>query len=72
MNGQINIPDKLYEDEVVCYLASRYHTTAKKIVQCFLVQEDFIHNPEEDSGLFRLEDNEMEIMRGLTTHEGHS
>jgi len=71
MNRQINIPDKLYEDEVVCYLASRYHTTTKKIVQCFLVQEDFIPNPEENSGLFRLEDNEMEIMRGLT-YEGLS
>jgi len=66
MNRQINISDKLYEDEVVCYFASRYHTTTKKIVQCFLVQEDFIPNPEEDFGLFRLEDNEMEIMRGLT------
>jgi len=71
MNRQINISDKLYEDEVVCYLASRYHTTTKKIVQCFLVQDDFIPNQEEDSGLLRLEDNEMEIMRGLT-YEGIS
>lgn len=66
MNRRINISDELYENEVVCYLAHRYHTTPKKIVQCFLVQDYFIPAPEDDSAIFHLEDNEMEIMRGLT------
>ena len=66
MNKRIDIPSELYEDEVVCFLADRYHTTARKVVQCFLAQTGC--TPDEDISLsdFRLEDNEMEIVRGLT------
>lgn len=65
MSKQIDIPTELYDDEVVCFLADRYHTTPKRVVQCFLVQ-DSIAEPEEDSTFFHLEDNEMEILRELT------
>ena len=50
MNKRIDIPSELYEDEVVCFLAETGCT------------------PDEEITLsdFRLEDNEMEILRGLT------
>lgn len=35
MNKRIDIPSELYEDEVVCFLADRYHTTARKIGRHF-------------------------------------
>lgn len=65
MSKQIDIPTELYDDEVVCFLADRYHTTPKRVVQCFLVQ-DGMAEPEENPITFHLEDNEMEILRELT------
>lgn len=29
MNERIDIPAELYEDEVVCFFADRYHTSGK-------------------------------------------
>lgn len=66
MNKQTDIPTELYDDEVVCFLADRYHITPKKVVQCFLVQDGIVTESNEDIDLFQLEDNEMEILRGLT------
>lgn len=70
MNERIDIPAELYEDEVVCFLADRYHTSAENIVKCFLIQDSI--SPRQENGLanFRLEENEMEIMRGLI-YGGH-
>ncbi|MCB6970570.1 MULTISPECIES: hypothetical protein [Butyricimonas] len=66
MNKRIDIPAELYESEVVCFLANRYHTTPKKVVQCFLVQDGLVTEIDEDFATFHLEDNELEILRGLT------
>lgn len=66
MNKRIDIPSELYEDEVVCFLADRYHTTPRKVVQCFLAQTGCTPDEEITLSDFRLEDNEMEILRGLT------
>lgn len=66
MNKRIDIPSELYEDEVVCFLADRYDVTPKEVVQCFLMQDGFVSEPENTPAIFRLEDNEMEIMRELT------
>lgn len=65
MNERIDIPAELYEDEVVCFIADRYHTTPKKVVHCFLVQGRFVSGQEDITAIFRLEDNEMEILREL-------
>lgn len=71
MNERIDIPAELYEDEVVCFIADRYHTSAENVVKCFLVQ-DGIYPEQENAPIdFRLEDNEIEIMRGLM-NGGHS
>ena len=71
MNEQIDIPAKLYEDEVVRYFADRYHTSTENVGRCFLVQDGIYPEQENESITFRLEENEMEIMRGLIG-EGHS
>lgn len=39
MERQMHIPTELYEDEVVSFLADRYHSTPDEIVQCFLAQD---------------------------------
>lgn len=71
MNERIDIPAELYEDEVVCFFADRYHTSTENVVRCFLVQDGIYPEQENESITFRLEENEMEIMRGLIG-EGHS
>ncbi len=71
MNERMDIPAELYEDEVVRFFADRYHTSAENVVRCFLVQDGICPEQENESMTFRLEDNEMEIMRGLT-FGGHS
>ena len=58
MNKRIDIPSE--------FLADRYHTTARKVVQCFLAQTGCTPDEEITLSDFRLEDNEMEILRGLT------
>lgn len=62
---QIGIPVELYDDEAVCYIAGRYHTETRKVLQRFFVQEGIISEAEADDGAFSLEANEMEILRGL-------
>ncbi len=71
MNKQMNIPEALYDDEVVCFIADRYHTTPQKVILCFLTQDGIISDSEEKLVTFHLENNEMEILRGLT-HNSHS
>lgn len=66
MNKRIDIPADWYEDEVVSFIADRYHTAPQKVVRCFLVQDGIIAEQEEESVTFRLENNELEILRGLT------
>lgn len=65
MNEQIDIPAELYEDEVVYFFADRYHTSTENIVRCFLVQDGICPKQENEPMTLRLEDNEMEIIRGL-------
>ncbi len=66
MEKKNDIPEKLYADEAVCFIARRYHVTPQEAVRGFLVQRGiaFNANGNEISG-FRLEDNELEIMKGL-------
>lgn len=61
----IDIPKELCDDEIVIFLADRYRTSPVNIVQWFLVQ-DGAFPPEAGNGrLLRLEENEMEMLRGL-------
>lgn len=71
MNKRIDIPAALYDDEVVCFIADRYHTTPQKVIQCFLVQDGVISVSEVKKMTFHLENNEMEILRELT-HSSYS
>lgn len=65
MNMPIDIPHELYEDEIVTFLADRYRTSADNIVDWFLVQDGLIDDPDSKNRLLRLEENEMEMLRGL-------
>ena len=65
MDMPIDIPHELYEDEIVTFLADRYRTSADNIVDWFLVQDGLIDDPDSKNRLLRLEENEMEMLRGL-------
>lgn len=63
----MEFPERLYRDEAVCFIAGRYHVLPCEVIRLFQEQtgigiqtEDKTENPE-----IRLEDNEIEILRGL-------
>lgn len=62
MKCETNIPTELYEDDAVCYIASRYHVNPQEAVRGFLIQSGTVHGEISD---FRLENNEIEILKGL-------
>ena len=76
MNRLPDIPTNIYEDEIIDFLAERYHCTPKEIIQCFLAQNGMAQNGMAQNGMaqntdektnsFILDENEMEILRGLT------
>lgn len=63
MNRIPAIPEEIYQDEVVLFLADRYHTTPRKVLRRFLEQNG--HAPEANTGVFQLEENEMAILRDM-------
>ena len=63
MNRRTDIPEEIYQDGVVLFLADRYHTTPRKVLQRFLEQNG--HAPETETEPFRLEENEMAILREM-------
>lgn len=65
MERLTDIPTELYEDEVVGFLADRYHSTPNEIVRHLLVQDGKMEETGRMLVSFTLEENEMEIMRGL-------
>lgn len=64
MNKKSNIPAKMYEDEVVCFIAERHNSCPEQIVQCFLENSETT-NAHTNSIGFSLEDNEMELIKNL-------
>ncbi len=63
MNSRADIPEKIYNDEIVRFLADRYHTTPREMLQCFHEQND--PASQMPAGTFRLEDNEMAMLYGM-------
>ena len=65
MNNKKNFSEKLYEDEAICFIAKRHHITPVEVVQYFLAWDETV--PQQEKGLTSvlLEENEMEILRGL-------
>ncbi len=64
MESKVVLPENICDDEVVDYLAQRYHTTPSRVVARFLEQEGII-NTDERQPEFRLTPNEMEIFRDM-------
>lgn len=65
MDNRIDIPLGLYEDEAVRFIADRYHVTPQTLVRRFFVNGGMDNETEEAHAPFHLEDNEVEILRGL-------
>lgn len=65
MDKQITIPNELYEDEAICFIADRHHVSPQKLLQYFLLSECLSVDGKEEIQMCRLEDNEIEILRGL-------
>ncbi len=63
MNNRADIPEKLYNEEIVRFLAERYHTTPREVLQCFHEQNDIAY--KMTAGTFRLEDNEMAMLHDM-------
>lgn len=66
MDRQIIISPQLCEDEVVCFIADRYHINPQALLQLFLTQNGIITDTDNVECELQLEDNEIEILRGLT------
>lgn len=62
MEQTIFIPDEIITDDVICYIAGRYHVDAESVVRQFLCQKGILM--EEESG-FTLEENEIAILRDM-------
>ncbi len=62
-----DIPAELYHDETISFIADRYHTTTQHIIASFLIQ-DGVHAKTDRQKPIVLEENEMEILRGLTNY----
>ena len=63
MNADTDMPEETYHDDIVCFLAERYHTTPHKILQRFLEQNTSELSTENPT--FYLEKNEMEMLRDI-------
>lgn len=66
MDRQIIISPQLCEDEVVCFIADRYHINPQTLLWLFLTQNGIITDTDNVECELQLEDNEIEILRGLT------
>lgn len=61
-----NIPKELYEDDAVSFIASRHHVSTQEAVRSFLAQSGIIPDTRNnETSDFHLEDNEIEILKGL-------
>lgn len=66
MDRQIIISPQLCEDEVVCFIADRYHINPQTLLRLFLTQNGIITDTDNVECELQLEDNEIEILRDLT------
>ena len=56
MKQETELPEELCADEAVCFIAGRHHVTSQQLLRHFLCGETSI----------ALEDNEVEILKGLS------
>ena len=63
INQRTDIPEEIYHDEVVRFLADRYHAAPRDVLQCFLDQNG--HATQAATFPFQLEENEMAILRDM-------
>ena len=59
MKQETTLPEALCEDEAVCFIAYRHHVLPRTLLRHFLCGKASIS----------LEDNEVEILKGLLSNE---
>lgn len=55
------IPESIYEDEIVLYLAGRYHISSRQLIENFL----HLENSHASEPSLHLEDNEMSLLEDI-------
>ena len=58
MKRKTELPEELCADEAVCFIVDRHHVTPQQLLRHFIYRESAI----------LLEDNEVEILKGLSEH----
>lgn len=62
MDKNIDIPEELYADDAICFIASRYDTSPQAVVGCVVGLNDIAVSEAQP---VKLERNEVEIIKGL-------
>ena len=66
MESKVVLPEKICDDEVIDYLAQRYHTSPVQIITSFFEQDGIIQTVGNKAHIkFQLMPNEMEILRDM-------
>lgn len=66
MDSKIILPESVWHDEVVDYLASRYSITPDQVIHQFLYQDGVIDESQHGRGVaIPFEENEMAILRDM-------
>lgn len=61
MNRLPDIPTNIYEDEIIDFLAGRYHCTPKEIMQCFLAQNGMTQNTDEKTNFKKQQNGQKKL-----------
>lgn len=63
MKQQTDIPETILNDEIIRFLADRYHTSPRNLLHQFFNQDD--SGSVTESRSIQLEENEMTLLRDL-------
>lgn len=69
MDKALNISEDFYKDEVICFLAERYHTSPQELLRSYCRQEEEKSHPaistQAEAEHINLEENEMAILHDM-------
>lgn len=72
MKQKTDIPEHLYTDEAVCFIAGRHKVTPQQLLHHFLAGKPSGGEADGEGASIALEPNEMEILNGLSGRAGRS
>ena len=65
MRQKIAVPEELYTDEAVCFIADRHHVSPQQLLSYFLYREIPANVMAPVRNAIPLEPNEIEILKGI-------